>query len=68
VPAAAALVVEDSVSRMRAAKAAGARCPALTATFPAEVLAAGSPDWLALAGSHFYWLHSATGCVRVMYG
>jgi beta-phosphoglucomutase family hydrolase len=40
------VVVEDSVSGLRAAKAAGARCVALTTTFPREVLAAESPDWL----------------------
>ena len=46
VPAAASLVVEDSISGIRAAKAAGATCLALTSTFPTEVLAAESPDWL----------------------
>jgi beta-phosphoglucomutase len=41
------VVVEDSVSGLRAAKAAGARCLALSTTFPRAVLACESPDWLA---------------------
>jgi HAD superfamily hydrolase (TIGR01509 family) len=52
VPAADSLVIEDSVSGIRAAKAAGARCLALTATFPPEVLAAESPDWLVSGFTH----------------
>ena len=52
VTAAASLVVEDSVSGIRAAKAAGARCLALTATFPSRVLAAESPDWLVPGFTH----------------
>jgi HAD superfamily hydrolase (TIGR01509 family) len=40
------LVIEDSVSGIRAAKAAGARCLALATTFPREILAAQAPDWV----------------------
>jgi HAD superfamily hydrolase (TIGR01509 family) len=39
------LVVEDSVNGVAAAKAAGARCLALTTSFPAEKLA--QADWIA---------------------
>lgn len=52
VSATASLVVEDSVSGIRAAKAAGARCLALTSTFSAEVLAAESPDWIVPGFTH----------------
>jgi HAD superfamily hydrolase (TIGR01509 family) len=40
------LVIEDSVSGIRAAKAAGAKCLALTTTFPRDQLSAEAPDWL----------------------
>ena len=40
------VVIEDSVSGIQAAKAAGARCIALTTTFTQDVLAAQNPDWL----------------------
>jgi beta-phosphoglucomutase len=45
-PASACLVIEDSVSGILSAKAAGAKCLALATTFPHESLAAHSPDWL----------------------
>lgn len=41
------IVIEDSVSGIRSAKAAGARCLALATTFPREFLFAEKPDWLA---------------------
>ena len=44
-PAADCLVVEDAVAGVAAAKAAGARCLALTTSFPAERLTAA--DWIA---------------------
>jgi HAD superfamily hydrolase (TIGR01509 family) len=40
------LVIEDSVSGIRAAKASGAKCLALATTFPMTQLAAETPDWL----------------------
>ncbi len=40
------MVVEDSISGIRAAKAAGAKCLALATTFPEMQLADESPDWL----------------------
>ena len=40
------LVIEDSVSGIRSAKSAGAKCLALATTFPRESLSAESPDWL----------------------
>lgn len=47
VPPAACVVIEDSVLGIRAAKASGARCLALSTTFPREALTAERPDWLA---------------------
>jgi beta-phosphoglucomutase family hydrolase len=41
------LVIEDSLSGIRAAKAAGAKCLALATTFPADVLMDEKPDWIA---------------------
>lgn len=45
-PASACVVIEDSLSGVRSAKASGARCIALTTSFPSETLAAERPDWL----------------------
>jgi beta-phosphoglucomutase-like phosphatase (HAD superfamily) len=47
VDAARCLVVEDSVSGLRAGHAAGATCLALATTFPRATLAAESPRWVA---------------------
>ncbi len=47
VPATRCLVIEDSISGIKAAKAAGARCLALATTFPRDALAVERPDWLA---------------------
>ena len=44
-PASACLIVEDAVSGVTAAKAAGARCLGITTTFDAAQLAAA--DWIA---------------------
>jgi HAD superfamily hydrolase (TIGR01509 family) len=44
VPPTSCLVVEDSVSGVKAAEAAGARCLALTTSFDAESL--GAADWI----------------------
>lgn len=41
------LVVEDAVSGVAAARAAGARCLGLTTSFPAENLLAAGADWTA---------------------
>jgi beta-phosphoglucomutase len=41
------LVVEDSLSGLRAAKAAGARRLALATTFPREALEVETPEWVA---------------------
>ncbi|MDP2311319.1 MAG: HAD family phosphatase [Pseudomonadota bacterium] len=46
VPPNRALVFEDAVAGLRAARAAGARCVALTTSFPADLLACEQPDWL----------------------
>jgi len=40
------VVIEDSVSGIQAAKAAGAKCISLTTTFTQDVLSAQKPDWL----------------------
>jgi HAD superfamily hydrolase (TIGR01509 family) len=40
------VVIEDSVSGIRAAGAAGARCLAMATTFPREQLEDEEPDWL----------------------
>lgn len=42
----ACIVVEDAVNGIRAARAAGMRCVALTTTFSREVLQAEHPDWI----------------------
>jgi HAD superfamily hydrolase (TIGR01509 family) len=41
------LVVEDSIPGIRAAKAAGSKCLALTTTFSREMLVVERPDWIA---------------------
>jgi HAD superfamily hydrolase (TIGR01509 family) len=46
IPISKCVVVEDSISGIRAAKIAGARCLGLTTTFPRDALAAERPDWL----------------------
>lgn len=46
VPIAKCVVIEDSISGIRSAKAAGARCVAMTTTFPRDSLAAERPDWV----------------------
>ncbi len=43
----ACLVIEDAVSGVAAAKAAGARCLGLTTSFQADQLAAAGADWTA---------------------
>lgn len=40
------LVIEDAVSGVAAAKAAGARCLTVTTSFPSEALAAAGADWI----------------------
>lgn len=49
-PAAECLVVEDAVAGVAAAKAAGARCLALTTSFPADQLTAA--DWIVADLAH----------------
>jgi HAD superfamily hydrolase (TIGR01509 family) len=41
------LIIEDALSGVAAAKAAGARCLAVTTSFPREPLAAAGADWIA---------------------
>jgi beta-phosphoglucomutase-like phosphatase (HAD superfamily) len=43
----ACVVIEDSVLGLRAGRAAGARCLALSTTFPRDVLLNEAPTWLA---------------------
>ncbi|ATB44013.1 beta-phosphoglucomutase [Cystobacter fuscus] len=43
----ACVVIEDSVLGLRAGRAAGARCLALSTTFPRDVLSNEDPTWLA---------------------
>jgi beta-phosphoglucomutase len=43
----ACLVIEDAVSGVAAAKAAGARCLGLTTSFQADQLTAAGADWTA---------------------
>lgn len=50
-PARDCVVIEDAPNGVRAAKAAGARCLALTTSFTAEALRAEGADWVA-AGLH----------------
>lgn len=47
VPVDRCVVIEDSMSGLKAGQAAGAKCLALATTFPRESLAALRPDWLA---------------------
>ncbi len=46
------LVVEDAVNGVRAARAAGARCLALTTSFEARELAAAGAEWTASTLAH----------------
>lgn len=41
------LVIEDALSGVAAAKAAGCRCLAVTTSFPADKLAGAGADWVA---------------------
>ena len=49
---AACLVIEDALSGVAAARAAGCRCLAVTTSFPAEKLAAAGADWIASGLDH----------------
>jgi HAD superfamily hydrolase (TIGR01509 family) len=46
------LVIEDALSGVAAALAAGCRCLAVTTSFPAETLAAAGADWVAPGLDH----------------
>jgi HAD superfamily hydrolase (TIGR01509 family) len=48
----ACLIVEDALSGVAAAKAAGCRCLAVTTSFPADKLAAAGADWVAPGLDH----------------
>jgi beta-phosphoglucomutase len=48
----ACLVIEDALSGVAAAKAAGCRCLAVTTSFPAERLAAAGADWVVAGLDH----------------
>jgi HAD superfamily hydrolase (TIGR01509 family) len=48
----ACLVIEDALSGVAAAKAAGCRCLAVTTSFPAERLAAAGADWVVTSLEH----------------
>ena len=63
------LVIEDAVSGVQAAKAAGTRCLGLTTSFSAEQLADGGADWTAqdlasAPGSVLDWLAVRTVSVK----
>jgi HAD superfamily hydrolase (TIGR01509 family) len=46
------VAIEDSVSGIRSAKAAGAKCLAVTTTFPESQRIAESPDWVVAGFEH----------------
>jgi HAD superfamily hydrolase (TIGR01509 family) len=49
---AACLVIEDALSGIAAARAAGCRCLAVTTSFPADWLAAAGADWVVSGLDH----------------
>jgi HAD superfamily hydrolase (TIGR01509 family) len=49
---AACLVIEDALSGIAAARAAGCRCLAVTTSFPADRLAAAGADWVVAGLDH----------------
>jgi HAD superfamily hydrolase (TIGR01509 family) len=49
---AACLVIEDALSGIAAARAAGCRCLAVTTSFPADTLAAAGADWVVSGLDH----------------